>query len=124
MRGWPEHVEVAVSSAQPAIVGREAEALAARSLARSGWVILSRNLRLGQLEVDLLARDPRGLLVAIEVRRRGSVGAASPSELLGARKMRALRRQRARLPEGCRIDLLLVLGSPGRERLRLIRGVA
>jgi Holliday junction resolvase-like predicted endonuclease len=124
VRGWPEHAEVAVSSAQRAIVGREAEALAARSLARSGWVILSRNLRLGRLEVDLLARDPRGLLAAIEVRRRGSVGAASPSELLGARKMRALRRQRAHLPEGCRIDLLLVLGSPGRERLRLVRGVA
>ena len=112
------------SPAQRSIVGREAEDLAARSLARSGWVILSRNLRLGRLEVDLLARDPRGSLVAIEVRRRDSVGAASPSELLGARKMRALRRQHARLPEGCRIDLLLIIGRPGKERLRLIRGVA
>jgi Holliday junction resolvase-like predicted endonuclease len=115
---------VATSRAQRAIVGREAEALAARSLVRSGWVILARNLRLGQLEVDLLARDPRGSLVAIEVRRRDSVGAASPSELLGARKMQALRRQRAYLPVGCRVDLLLVLGAPGKERLRLIRGVA
>ena len=115
---------MASSPAQRSIVGREAEDLAARSLASSGWVILSRNLRLGRLEVDLLARELRGSLVAIEVRRRGSVGAASPSEILGARKMRALRRQRAHLPEGCRIDLLLVLGSPGRERLRLIRGVA
>ena len=115
---------VGTSSAQRALAGREAEVLAARSLARSGWAILARNLRLGQLEVDLLVRDPRGALVAIEVRRRGSVGAASPSVLLGARKMRALRRQRAYLPEGCRIDLLLVLGSPGSERLRLVRGVA
>ena len=87
-------------------------------------MILSRNLRLGRLEVDLLARDPRGSLVAIEVRRRAAVGAATPAELLGFRKMEALRRQRAHLPEGCRIDLLLVLGSPGHERLRLIRGVA
>jgi Holliday junction resolvase-like predicted endonuclease len=115
---------VVTRRAQRAIVGREAEALAARSLIRSGWVILSCNLRLGRLEVDLLARDPRGSFVAIEVRRRDSVGAASPAELLGARKMRALRRQRGYLPEGCRIDLLLVLGSPGRERLRLVRGVA
>ena len=106
------------------LIGRDAEALAARSLARSGWAILSRNLRVGNLEVDILARDPRGSLVAVEVRRRVSVGAATPSELLGARKMRALRRQRAYLPAGCRIDLLLVLGSPGRERLRLVRGVA
>jgi len=115
---------VAINHAQRAIVGREAEALAARSLARIGWAILARNLRLGQLEVDLLARDPSGSLVAIEVRRRDSVGAASPLEFLGARKMRALRRQRAYLPEGCRIDLLLVLGNPGCERLRLVRGVA
>jgi Holliday junction resolvase-like predicted endonuclease len=115
---------VTTSPAHRSIVGREAEHLAARSLASSGWVILSRNLRLGRLEVDLLARDPRGSLVAIEVRRRASLGAATPAELLGFRKMGALRRQRAHLPEGCRIDLLLVLGSPGRERLRLVRGVA
>lgn len=115
---------MATRSAQRALVGREAEAMAARSLSRSGWMILSRNLRIGRLEVDLLARDPRGSLVAIEVRRRACVVAAAPAELLGARKMRALRRQRAYLPEGCRIDLLLVLGSPGRERLRLVRGVA
>jgi len=115
---------VAIGYLQRAIVGREAEALAARSLTECGWLILSRNLRLGRLEVDLLARDPRGSLVAVEVRRRGSVGPATPAELLGARKMGALRRQRAYLPAGCRIDLLLVLGSPGRERIRLVRGVA
>ena len=115
---------VAGSPGHRVLIGRDAEALAARSLARNGWVILSRNLRLGRLEVDLLARDPHGELVAVEVRRRTSVGAATPSELLGSRKMRALRRQRAYLPGRCRVDLLLVLGSPGRERLRLIRGVA
>ena len=115
---------VAGSPTQRVLIGREAEALAARSLACSGWVILSRNLRLGRLEVDLLARDAHGELVAIEVRRRTSVGGASPSEILGARKMRALRRQRAYLPAGCRVDLLLVLGAPAKERLRLIRGVA
>ena len=112
------------SPAQRSIVGREAEDLAARSLASSGWVILSRNLRLGRLEVDLLARDPRGFLVAIEVRHRASLGAATPAELLGSRKMGALWRQRAHLPEGCRIDLLLIVGRPGKERLRLVRGVA
>ena len=105
------------------LAGREAEALAARSLARSGWMLLSRNLRVGTLEVDILARDPHGEIVAVEVRRRTAVGAASPSELLGPRKLRALRRQRAFLPAGCRIDLLLVLGAPGREHLRLIREV-
>lgn len=87
-------------------------------------MILARNLRLGRLEVDLLARDPRGSLVAIEVRYRASLGAATPAELLGSRKLAALRRQRILLPSGCRIDLLLVLGSPGHERLRLVRRIA
>ena len=114
---------MACSPTRRALIGCAAEALAARSLAGCGWVILARNLRLGQLEIDLLARDPNGELVAVEVRRRTSVGAASPSELLGVRKMRALRRQRAYVPAGCRIDLLLVLGDPGKERLRLIQGV-
>jgi Holliday junction resolvase-like predicted endonuclease len=124
VRGSSDDAVVAGSPGQRVLIGREAEALAARSLACSGWVILSRNLRLGRLEIDLLARDPHGELVAVEVRRRTSVGSATPSELLGRRKMLALRRQRAYLPEGCRVDLLLVLGAPGKERLRLIRGVA
>lgn len=124
MRGELEDAVVAGSPRQRALIGREAEALAASSLASSGWVILSSNLRIGRLEVDLLARDPHGEIVAVEVRRRTSVGASTPSELLGSRKMRALRRQRAYLPVGCRVDLLLVLGAPGNERLRLIRGVA
>ena len=115
---------MATTPVQRAETGRMAEELAARSLTRSGWVILSRNLRIGRLEIDLLARDLGGELVAVEVRRRTYVGAATPAELLGARKLRALRRQRAYLPPGCRIDLLLVLGVPGKERLRLIHGVA
>jgi putative endonuclease len=105
-------------------VGHCAELLAARSLMRCGWHILDRNVRLGRLEVDLLARDPKGVLVAIEVRRRTSIGAASPAELLGSQKIWALRRQRAYLPANCRIDLLLVLGAPSQERLRLVRGIA
>ena len=115
---------MADSPTRRVLIGRDAEALAARSLASSGWVILSRNVRLGRLEVDLLARDPDGALVAVEVRRRARVGAATPAELLGGRKLRALRRQRAYLPPGCRIDLLLVLGAPAAEHLRLIRGIA
>ena len=82
-----------------------------------------RNHRLAGLEIDLLARDLGGRLVAVEVRRRPSVGAASPLQLLGARKVAALRRQREALPALERIDLLLVLGPDGGERLRLIRGI-
>jgi putative endonuclease len=103
--------------------GRAGEEIAAAALERSGWSILARNHRLAGLEIDLLARDLAGRLVAVEVRRRPSLGAATPLQLLGARKVAALRRQREALPALERIDLLLVLGPDGGERLRLIRGI-
>jgi len=104
--------------------GRAAEALAARSLEARGWRIHARNHRCAGLEVDLLASDPRGALVAVEVRCRPRLGVATPAELLGARKLAALRRQREAIPGLARVDLLLVLGGEGRERLRLLRGIA
>lgn len=122
---WPCHHHMAMAGPRDrAEIGRRAELLAARSLTQAGWTILKRNVRYGRLEVDLLAREPSGQLVAVEVRRRASLGAASPFDLLGRRKLHVLRRQRAVLPEGSRIDLLLVVGEEGRERLRLVRGIA
>lgn len=119
-----QHPSVKKSVGDRTTAGRAAESLASRSLEAIGWRVVSRNLRLGRLEVDLLARDPAGVLVAVEVRRRRTLGAASPWELLGARKFQALRRQREGLPSGCRIDLLFVIGAPGQERIRLVRGIA
>lgn len=104
--------------------GAAGEQLAAAALIAAGWVILARNSRHRGLEIDLLARDPAGRLVAVEVRRRWSVGASGPYELLGARKLAALRRQREALPGLSRVDLLLVLGPKRRVRLRLVRGIA
>ena len=63
-------------------------------------------------------------VLAVEVRARLSIGDATPQALLGARKLAALSRQREAIPELSRIDLLLVIGRPGRERLRLVRSIA
>lgn len=104
--------------------GIAAEALAARSLHAAGWQILAQGVRVDGLEIDILALDPGQHLVAIEVRCRLALGDATPRELLGARKLAALQRQRVALPEIVRVDLLFVLGPPGGERLRLIRAVA
>ena len=101
--------------------GRRAEDLACESLRAAGWMIIQRNVRVSGLEIDLLARDERGMLVAVEVRARLSVGEQGPRALLGARKVAALARQREALHELCRVDLLLVIGPPRGERLRLIR---
>ena len=97
--------------------------MAAEALRASGWSIVARNRRTAGLEIDLLAYDPAGQLVAIEVRRRAALGDAGPYELLGARKLAALRRQREADPSIERIDLLFVLGPPGSERFRLCRGI-
>jgi putative endonuclease len=50
-------------------IGRAAEDAAALALEREGMVILGRNLRVGRLEIDILAR--KGAVVAVvEVRSR------------------------------------------------------
>ncbi len=49
--------------------GRAAEELVANALAAQGWEILGRNVRLGRLELDIVARDGR-VVVVVEVRSR------------------------------------------------------
>jgi putative endonuclease len=51
--------------------GRRAEAAVAQLLARSGFDIVATNLRLGYLELDVVARRA-DLVVVVEVRARGS----------------------------------------------------
>lgn len=51
-------------------LGRRAEEAVAQELIGLGWVVLGRNVRVGRLEVDLVARE--GSVIAIvEVRTRG-----------------------------------------------------
>jgi putative endonuclease len=54
--------------------GAAAEDLVARRLREAGWHVLGRNVRVGRLELDIVAVDPRppGRLVAVEVRFRTS----------------------------------------------------
>jgi Holliday junction resolvase-like predicted endonuclease len=107
-----------------AAIGAAAEREAAAALACAGWQILARNLRVDGLEIDILARDEAGRLVAVEVRARRSIGEATPTEILGQKKRAALRRQREAISGLLRVDLLIVAGPPGARRLRLVRGVA
>ena len=110
--------------------GDAAEDLAAARLAAAGWTILSRNLRLGRDELDIVAVDPGppAALVVVEVRRRGRRDYGVAEETLGWPKRRALRRAVgallgiASLPDGrvlpalpVRVDLVaLDPGSDGR----------
>jgi putative endonuclease len=66
--------------------GREAESAAAVLLEAKGYAIIARNLRLGHLEVDLLATVPgTNLLVLVEVKARRH-GTHAPELRVDARK--------------------------------------
>jgi putative endonuclease len=96
-------------------LGARAEGVVAAWLASRGWTVLARRWRCPEGEVDLVAIDPDGVLVAVEVklRRRGRAGEAVES--VDRRRLRRLRaalgRFSAQAPRpvaGMRVDLVAV----------------
>lgn len=66
-------------------LGDRGEQLAAGFLAERGWVIVSRNYRIGHREIDLVAR--RSEVVAfVEVKTRGGLGYGHPLEAITRKK--------------------------------------
>jgi putative endonuclease len=132
--GWQER------RTQRRIAGDLAEGVVARHLQRQGWTILARNLRVGRRELDIVARDPSGTLVIVEVRSRSGAGRGMPEESVDAGKVARLYAAAGQLlgsgqlpvcgtsvAEGrFRVDLVTVLrGEDGGWRLRgHLRGLA
>ncbi len=120
-------------------VGDAAEGAVADALARAGWTILGRRVRVGRLEIDLVAVDPGppGVLVMVEVRWRSSRAFGLPEETIDGRKVGRLRQAAGalvaagRLPDGTplpplpvRLDVVAVEPGPrGRARARRHPGV-
>lgn len=69
--------------------GRGAEDIAARYLEREGFRILWRNVRIGALEVDLVAKQ-EDLVVIVEVRSRGPGSFEGPLASVSREKRRLL----------------------------------
>ena len=94
------------------MLGRNAELAVADYLVANGYDVLERNLRLGPLELDLVAQ--RGSLVAVvEVRTRGRGAFEGAFESVGAAK-------RARLVRA--VECLWqerLAAAPGIERVRI-----
>lgn len=103
------------------LLGRQGEAMAGDWLTMRGWTILARRWRCQAGELDLVALDPDGVMVAVEVKLRtgGRAGAAE-----AAVDRARLRRLRAALGQFCasagavrpgelRIDLVTVSGVDG-----------
>jgi putative endonuclease len=116
------------------LVGHAAEAAAARWLSGMGWHVLDRRARpKGHGELDLVAVDPRGVLVGIECRARHTDRFGSAAESVDRRRVDRLRRALAAYAvagtarhRGLRIDLITAQPEPGgtdRWRLRRTEGI-
>jgi putative endonuclease len=73
-------------------LGERAEGAAAAWLENRGWTILARRWRCPEGELDLVAHDPDGVLVAIEVKVRRTSRAGDPLESIDRQRLRRLRK--------------------------------
>jgi putative endonuclease len=115
-------------------LGLRLEAAAAGWLESAGWQVLARRTRaLGGGEIDIVAIDRDGVLVAVEVRARRSTRTGAPATTVDRRRIARLRRTLASLGRespvpyrGMRIDLVAAEPIPrtaDRWRLQRIPGI-
>lgn len=97
------------------LLGRRAEEAAACWLAAGGWTILERRWRSAAGELDIVARDAEGGLVAVEVKCRSSPRTGRAAEAVDPRRLARLRRGLGAYAAGAgagrhdpRIDLVTV----------------
>ena len=118
------------TAAQRNATGGYGEDLAARHLVGQGMVVLDRNWRCPEGELDLVLRDGP-VVVVCEVKTRRDAAFGSPLEAVTSAKLARLRRLAARwlrehdvLASEVRIDLVGVdLSLPADRRLDHVRGV-
>lgn len=70
--------------------GTWAEEYVAQYLSRIGWEILARQFRTRYGEIDLVAKDPKGTWVFVEVKARRSHRYGTPEEAVTPHKIRKI----------------------------------
>jgi putative endonuclease len=107
--------EMVATAAARTALGRYGEAVAERHLTEQGMVLLERNWRCDEGELDLVLREGP-VLVVCEVKTRSSTSFGTPHEAVGSRKLDRLRRLAGRWaaarglnPPEVRVDLVAVL---------------
>ena len=120
---------MATSACRQAL-GAYGEDVAARHLTEAGMVLLDRNWRCEEGEIDLVLRDG-GVLVVCEVKTRTSDVCGTPHEAITDAKLDRLHRlgqawMRAHevVVEDTRVDLVAVLRPPrGRAEIDHVKGI-
>ncbi len=127
MRVGPFHEQSRVA------LGRVAEELAEKHVVDEGFRVLWRNVRIGPLEIDLVAQR-EDLVIIVEVRSRGAAAFEGPLASVTWQKRRLLLRAARGLWRGrlkkmddvqrVRIDVIAVTGGANGEtpRIEWIRG--
>ena len=121
---------MATTAAFRQALGAYGEAVAARNLTTDVLVLLDRNWRCDEGELDLVLRDG-DLLVVCEVKTRNGIACGTPHEAVTEVKLERLRRlaERWRVehgvdPAGVRIDLVAVVrGRRGAAEVEHVRGI-
>ena len=123
---------MAATYAQRKALGDFGERLAARRLVESGLVVLDRNWRCPDGEIDIVARDG-SVLVVCEVKTRSSDRYGTPLEAITAAKSARLHRlglrwlaehpARARFT-GVRVDVVAVVTSASGPEVEHLGAVA
>ena len=112
-------------------LGQYGERLAERHLVEAGLVVLDRNWRCREGEIDLVLRDG-DVLVVCEVKTRSTLDRGTPHEAVGPTKLERLLRlamrwqaeRGVRVPE-VRVDLVAVLRPRrGPSTVEHVRGLA
>ena len=85
-----------------AALAQRAEALVAAHLEQHGFRVTGRNVRVGRLEIDIIARR-HDLVVFCEVRGRSSDAFMAPAASIDARKVERIRRAAATWLRGARL---------------------
>ena len=119
------------TAASKQALGAYGEDVALRHLTGQGMLLLERNWRCAEGELDLVLREGP-VLVVCEVKTRRSVRCGAPHEAVGAEKVARLVRLAERWkqargvhPEQVRVDLVAVLRGPrGAAEVEHVRGIA
>ena len=72
-------------------VGRQGEALAGEFLVNQGWTIVERNWHCRFAELDIIALDPAGEMVFVEVKYRRDTAHGTGVEAVTQTKLRRMR---------------------------------